>query len=217
MSFFRRLSFSPDGSLLVAPTGIWRPDLPGSTLTTNKQSEPESAVYIYARSALRRGPVAVLAGLKKPATVVRFCPLLFQKRALVVASDDGPTSISGLFDLPYRMVFAVGTHDSIFIYDTQHSEPLAQLSHMHYHHLTDLAWLTNESVGADGAEGEVKLMVSSSDGFCSVVCFDKGELGDGFVPTMTPASTATTAVGAEPKLDANGDVDMKNAVMMEVV
>ena len=43
-------------------------------------------------------------------------------------------------DLPYRVIFAVISVDSILIYDTQHAEPLFLVSNTHYASLTDAAW-----------------------------------------------------------------------------
>ena len=48
----------------------------------------------------------------QPVVAVRFCPVLFELRA--PHASDNPA-----FQLPYRMVFALATLDSITIYDTQ--------------------------------------------------------------------------------------------------
>lgn len=45
-----------------------------------------------------------------------------------------------LFDLPYRMVYAVATLDSVYLYDTQQAGPLAMLGNLHYAPFTDLTW-----------------------------------------------------------------------------
>ena len=44
------------------------------------------------------------------------------------------------FSLPYRIVFAVATEDSILLYDTQQQQPFAYISNVHYHQLSDVAW-----------------------------------------------------------------------------
>lgn len=67
--------------------------------------------------------------------------------------------------LGYRLIYAVATIDSILVYDTQQSTPIVVLQNLHYSNLTDLCW-----------SGDL-LIVSSSDGYCSVVDFG-GELGD---------------------------------------
>ncbi|KAI5308994.1 hypothetical protein KEM55_004341 [Ascosphaera atra] len=72
-----------------------------------------------------------------------------------------------IFSLPYRIVYAVATQDTVLIYDTQQSSPLCVVSNLHFATFTDLAWSTDGST----------LLLSSSDGFCSAVTFEKGELG----------------------------------------
>lgn len=49
----------------------------------------------------------------QPVVAVRFCPVLFELEALEPASAEMP------IDLPYRMVFALATKDSVMLYDTQ--------------------------------------------------------------------------------------------------
>lgn len=70
-------------------------------------------------------------------------------------------------DLPYRMIFAIATKTSVRLYDTQQKMPFAVISNIHYARLTDLTW------SSDGTA----LIVSSFDGFCTLIIFEKGELG----------------------------------------
>ncbi|GAA5980673.1 hypothetical protein JCM11641_000171 [Rhodosporidiobolus odoratus] len=72
-----------------------------------------------------------------------------------------------LFDLPYRMVYAVATIDSVYLYDTQQAGPIAMFGSLHYKAFTDLTW---------SADGQT-LVMSSEDGYCSIVAFEPGELG----------------------------------------
>ena len=46
-----------------------------------------------------------------------------------------------MFALPYRMLFAVATMDSISIHDTQQAGPIALLTKLHYDEFTDMTWL----------------------------------------------------------------------------
>lgn len=50
----------------------------------------------------------------QPAVAVRFCPVLFELKEEVEGERE-PSP----FQLPYRMVFAVATADSLVLYDTQ--------------------------------------------------------------------------------------------------
>lgn len=65
------------------------------------------------------------------------------------------------------MVFAVATKSSVCLYDTQQKMPFGLISNIHYARLTDLAW---------SSDGKV-LVVSSSDGFCTLITFCDNELG----------------------------------------
>ena len=65
------------------------------------------------------------------------------------------------------MIFAIATKCSVYLYDTQQKLPFGLISNIHYTRLTDLAW-TN-----DGKT----LLVSSTDGYCSIVQFGDTELG----------------------------------------
>ena len=52
--------------------------------------------------------------------IVRFCPQLFCLRKTDPNSDEQASKgAAAVFQLPYRMVFAIATLDSVIIYDTQ--------------------------------------------------------------------------------------------------
>ena len=53
--------------------------------------------------------------------------------------SNGPTT-SSVFQLPYRMMFAVATHDTVAIHDTQQAGPICLLTKLHYDSFTDMAW-----------------------------------------------------------------------------
>lgn len=69
--------------------------------------------------------------------------------------------------LHYRSIFAVLTLDSVLIYDTHHANPLSIIRGLHYAGLTDCCWTR------DGHS----LMVCSTDGYISIINFNKDELG----------------------------------------
>jgi chromatin assembly factor 1 subunit B len=56
-----------------------------------------------------------------------------------VSAREQPTTGS-VFALPYRMLYAVLTMDSVAIYDTQQSPPLCLLTKLHYDEFTDATW-----------------------------------------------------------------------------
>ncbi|ETS60881.1 hypothetical protein PaG_04800 [Moesziomyces aphidis] len=266
--FFRRLSFSPDGGLLVTPSGLFDPPPPPAspTVSLSPRKSPatlnpatvaggaqpaptagaqtgganKSAVYLYARGNLTRSnaPIAVLPGHKTATLVVRFSPILYELRrtpragsGAAAGDDEGiaphptipleagkqktvslrteaamagsppPSGVSGagkasppvsrqdarspprgisVIGLPYRMVYAVATQDSVWIYDTQQTGPICCFSNMHYASFTDLSW---------SPDGQT-LMMSSTDGYCSVVVFDYAELGVPYAFAAQPALKA---------------------------
>jgi len=157
-TFFRRLAWSPDGAFLAVPAG----------LAASRQSAGDYAAHVYARGAWSH-PVLSLPTLAKPAVAVRFCPVFFDRDqggpgagAGAGAGEEGPFS-----ELPYRMVFAAASLDAVAVYDTCSPEPLVVITGLHYAGITDLAW---------SPDGEL-LAISSSDGYCSFVSFEAGELG----------------------------------------
>jgi len=44
------------------------------------------------------------------------------------------------YSLPYRMVYAVASQDSVVLYDTQSTCPFGCVNNIHYASITDLAW-----------------------------------------------------------------------------
>ncbi|KAJ6500371.1 WD40-repeat-containing domain protein [Mycena sanguinolenta] len=68
-----------------------------------------------------------------------------------------------VFALPYRMLYAVVTMDTVAIYDTQQAGPACLLTKLHYDEFTDLTW---------SPDGQC-LMLSSRDGYCTLVTFDE--------------------------------------------
>ncbi|OWA51616.1 Chromatin assembly factor 1 subunit B [Hypsibius exemplaris] len=210
----RRLDFSPDGKLLVAPSGAARQSTKADVKTRI------ACTYIFNVDINRDNkkignPVAVL-----PATaatsLVRFCPKLFTHRQPpansrstqdpdiipmevdedaenepVMMTSDTPKRHKLLLDgIPYRMIFAVATQKQVLFYDTDMDRPFALIDQIHATDLSDLAW------SPDGR----MLVVSSLDGFCTFVEFAEDELGQVYAPPVRviPASVVLPAATAEP-------------------
>jgi chromatin assembly factor 1 subunit B len=189
-SFFRRLTFTPDGSLLLTPAGQYQTQhqVEGGKPTY----EVINTVYIYTRGGINKPPVAHLPGHKKPSVAVRCSPVVYTLRqsspvtkhiTIDTSSAEEPipslpeplskpspapsvmepppppapvdtpsskslsleTSVQtpgpkAVFTLPYRMIYAVATQDSVFLYDTQQYTPICIVSNLHCATFTDLAW-----------------------------------------------------------------------------
>ncbi|CAH1799444.1 unnamed protein product [Owenia fusiformis] len=161
-SFFRRLTWTPDGQLLITPAGC----IESGDKTVN-------ATYVFVRGQFSK-PGLYLPVPQKATIAVKCCPILFELNKKLrpdVDPDDEKLKewekYSTIFSLPYRMVFAVATEDSVLLYDTQQSIPVGYISNIHYHQLSDLTW---------SQDGRL-LAVSSTDGYVSMVHFNENELG----------------------------------------
>ncbi|XP_055624855.1 chromatin assembly factor 1 subunit B [Toxorhynchites rutilus septentrionalis] len=181
-TFFRRLSFSPDGNLIVTPSGV---------AEVEGISKPLHTTYIYTRNSLKQ-PAITLPSPDQYTVAVRFCPLYFKLRT-------HPADKPPVIPLPYRMIFAVATKSSVYLYDTQQRSPFGLISNIHYTRLTDISW---------SGDGKI-LIVSSTDGFCSLISFTEGELGEiveieengavveGKTPTKKTAANRKTKKGKD--------------------
>ena len=173
-SFFRRLTMSPCGNLILVPTGISKNNndttstsTSTSTTTTNNtandnnSTETTNCVYIFARSTLKDNlnkPIMKISNLKKPALIISFNPNFYKIES---------TERSSFISLPYKLIFAIATSNEILIYDTLNIEPIAIIGNLHYTPITDLAW---------SPDGKI-LMISSTDGFCSYISIDDNLFG----------------------------------------
>ncbi|XP_063536260.1 chromatin assembly factor 1 subunit B [Cydia strobilella] len=162
-TYYRRLQFSPDGMLIAVPAGRIEAEV-------KMEIKPINAVYIYTRYSLKVPACILPCG--DPALVTRWSPVSYSLRA------DGPRGLA----LRRRMLLAVATRRSVMVYDTQQKTPIAVISNIHYTRLTDLSW------SPDGRT----LVASSTDGFCSVISFADGELGQVLpdAPEETPKDMA---------------------------
>lgn len=123
-SFFRRLSFSPDGQILVTSSGIIE-----TINELNKSKSTLNVSYVFARKSFTK-PVLYIPSLDQYSVAVQFSPILYKLKE----------DTKSIFDLPYRMIYAIATNSSILLMDTQHAVPFAYIGDIHYTRLTDLSW-----------------------------------------------------------------------------
>ncbi|KAJ8129452.1 hypothetical protein O1611_g4179 [Lasiodiplodia mahajangana] len=234
-SFFRRLTFTPDGSLLLTPAGQYQVQHQADGLKPT--FEVINTVYIYTRGGINKPPIAHLPGHKKPSVAVRCSPIFYTLRQsppttqhitidtssaedpipalpepiskpAIMDPPPPPTSSTSdpdksapskpptietsastagpkpTFALPYRMVYAVATQDAVLLYDTQQTTPICVVSNLHLATFTDLTW------SSDGST----LLISSSDGFCSTLSFEAGELGQEYKGEIMSSKNASSMI-----------------------
>ncbi|EEH20483.2 hypothetical protein PABG_07839 [Paracoccidioides brasiliensis Pb03] len=79
-SFFRRLTFAPDGSLLFTPAGQYKASQGNQGDPSKPTEEVINTVYIYTRAGFNKPPIAHLPGQKKPSVAVRCSPVFYTLR-----------------------------------------------------------------------------------------------------------------------------------------
>lgn len=126
-------------------------------VTPAAQYEESPVVYVFTRDNLA-APAFKIAGINKPAIAVSFNPVKYQ-------------CLEGVTSLPYKYVFAIATKDSVLLYSTENFQPLGFVSNLHYSTITDLRW------DHDGS----KIVVSSADGFCSIIFVSEELCGQKYV------------------------------------
>jgi WD40 repeat protein len=171
-SQFRRMSWSPDGSFFIVPSGqLKRPGTDSFSFCS----------YVFNR---KFKPVAALPCGKKPSVIATCCPVLFKR-------TPGVSSKSTQMNQQHKSVWAIATSDSIFVYNSENPEtPMLVASDLHYFSITDLAW------SHDGRW----LIASSRDGFCTIVSFAAGELGEVVKKDILPPSLPADATSATPRV-----------------
>ncbi|RKP14701.1 WD40-repeat-containing domain protein, partial [Piptocephalis cylindrospora] len=160
-SFFRRLAFTPDGSLLITPAGYQH--VPGPDYSSGGGGGTEHCAHVFSRLRLTpsspihgSGPVAHLPGLKKAAIGIFPAPALFE-----------PLPHSSFIEGPAASVWAVASQDGVTLYHSGMDRPIGMATGLHYATITDVAWSPDLRY----------LLLASTDGYCSLVALDDGELG----------------------------------------
>ena len=194
-SFFRRLAWTVDGQYLLCPTALYKTTPLHDTNNNNNNhhhnhhGSTQHAVLMFRRHEFEE-PHRIVTGLTRPAVAIVPNPVLFalppaQQSRRQPQQEDSNNDNNNKENEPrrpsYRSLFAVLTWDCVVIYDTVSTHPLAYVSGLHYANFTDGAWSAN---GHD-------LLVSSSDGYVSLIHFEPGELG-----TPLRASSSMSSVSS---------------------
>ncbi|KAL3307606.1 Chromatin assembly factor 1 subunit B, partial [Cichlidogyrus casuarinus] len=194
-SFFRRLSFSPDGLLLLCPAG----NLEGAHFAGPAPSPedpdrcpPQHAAHLFARTSFTKPIVSYPCGVQ-PVVGTRFCKRPFKLRS--TGSKD-----TNLIDLAYRWIFCLILEDGLLLCDTQHPVPFAHVNQIHYQALNDAAWSDDGSL----------LVACSTDGYCSLLYFTSQDLGQQY---SGPIGISSIKINPSPtKTELNLDVTLTPVV-----
>jgi chromatin assembly factor 1 subunit B len=112
-SFFRRLTFTPDGTLLLTPAGQYQNQHLGTGDNGKATYEVINTVYIYTRGGINKPPIAHLPGHKKPSVVVKCSPMFYTIRKSPPATEhitiDTSSADGSMPSLPEPVVSATGS------------------------------------------------------------------------------------------------------------
>ena len=163
--------------------------VPSGVMETEGDSKVSHCCWVFSRLDLTK-PALCLPTKDKYTTAVRFSPQLYKLRlpkkasakcrAAAERSSEPWLAAGSVFCLPYRQIYAVATQNAIMFYDTQQTVPFGRVSSVHYTGLTDITWSPCGNI----------VIASSSDGYCSIVTFSPGELGELYTDQMIDQSPA---------------------------
>ncbi|TDL27865.1 WD40 repeat-like protein [Rickenella mellea] len=139
---------------LVGPLPSKTPeDVEDATSPSKKSAEPTPAptpVTPHASQTLPSPALSAVDSFRPPTPASSVPPTHLERTASV-------------FALPYRMLFAIATMDTISIHDTQQAGPICIMTKLHYDEFTDMTW---------SPDGQCLLM-TSRDGYCTIAVFDE--------------------------------------------
>ncbi len=190
--FFRRPTFTPDGQLFIAPTGVYKhnEDITKPLDPEVEVSQKSFCTHVFSRNRMT-APIASLTGLEDPSVAVKCNPVLYKMKDY--QDDSQVPMIPG----KYRIVFAVTTTNGVYIYDTQHHYPIAKIGGIHYACVNDACW----------SEDGQMLAVCSSDGYVSFARFSGDILGEPVDPEDIPAVMREVPAIVDDPNGADGEVD----------
>ncbi|KJH52943.1 WD domain, G-beta repeat protein [Dictyocaulus viviparus] len=136
MSFQRGVAFSPCGQLIIAPCA----NLEAGT-------HDVYGTLIFKRNEIENDKPFAFLPCPKATFLIRCCPLL-------MTLLDNEENYTGL---PYRVLWLALTKDSVYLYDSQHPNPIGLVENIQYNSLTDATW------SADGKN----IVISSLEGYCT--------------------------------------------------
>lgn len=126
-------------------------DLAGPSPSVTASRSPENLAVLSPLRLSSGSGSSIVSPLPRMAMHVPPSPALSATESLrpptPMASKPGtpaitpiPNMTSSIFALPYRMLYAVATMDTVTIHDTQQAGPVCLLTKLHYDEFTDMSW-----------------------------------------------------------------------------
>ncbi|OJJ35582.1 hypothetical protein ASPWEDRAFT_59840 [Aspergillus wentii DTO 134E9] len=124
-SFFRRLTFTPDGSLLFTPAGQYKTSQVSSRDSSKTTDEIINTVYVYTRAGFNKPPISHLPGHKKPSVAVKCSPVLYSLRQSPQPAShitlDTSSGEEAFASLPDPLVSAPSSNNSSMVPPSTHA------------------------------------------------------------------------------------------------
>jgi chromatin assembly factor 1 subunit B len=121
----------------AAPPRISTSLLEVPSAASSPVKSPVSATASIAAAIRGRSPTPQSQTPAQTPTQPHLAPSRSQSAHATAGSPSGPPSV---FALPYRMLFAVATMDTITVHDTQQAGPICLFTKLHYDEFTDMTW-----------------------------------------------------------------------------
>jgi len=133
------LSMSESGA---AAASLFTPQRTSSSTASHMHSHSQS--YIAAPAPRVAGPASeyniMASPALSPSDLRPPTPAASKPSTPIPVAHTSSSTSGSVFALPYRMLFAVVTMDTVAIYDTQQAGPVCMLTKLHYDEFTDMTW-----------------------------------------------------------------------------
>lgn len=192
-STMRRLSWSPDGSLLATPFGKRSP-----SEVTNDAGEWKNRIYMYLRGQFEHPVLSISTHSSNEIRGTLWAPCFLKS----LASESNETNTVG--EEPsserwgcseYRMALAAWTEDTVFVYTTNQHGRHSDFTDLHMLGIADLTWSRDARF----------ILTCSFDGYVTAIFFDR-PLGKAFVlPTFSDSNLCKGICSVGRKLAASSE------------
>lgn len=113
----------------------------GSGSKKRKRTEPIELTPGTSRTVKLPSPDAPNPTGAGPAVPVDDGATAMEPTSTGEAGEQAPVEgTASVIDLPHRMIYAVATHETVYIYDTQQTEQICTFGNLHYAPFTDVSW-----------------------------------------------------------------------------